>query len=188
MRFSCRIVLCFTLLAFVLSNIALGQKIKVDYDKSVDFRTYKTYTWGELGGAAMPLLRMNIIGAIDEQLQAKGLVKVEKDADLMVTYVGAMGGETVRGASAPIYPGYSGPPPAINSTMWTGANGKGASGAALTYPKGSLVVELMDPHAALITWRAVGNVKLNTEKKQQSLEKINGMIAKMFVGFPPPKD
>jgi hypothetical protein len=176
------------LAVLVCSSVASGQKIEVDYDKSIDFRKFKTYSWGQLDAAAMPLLRANIIGAIDEQLQAKGLVKVEKNADLMVTYFGAMEGETSRGASAPIYPGYSGPPPAINSTMWTGANGKGASGAAVTYPKGSMVVEMMDPRAALIAWRAVGKIKLNTEEKQKSLDKINGMIAKMFVRFPPPKN
>ena len=179
---------CCTLLCLMCPEIALGQKIKVDYDKGIDFRKFKTYTWGQLDAAAMPLLRANIIGAIDEQLKAKGMVRVEDNADLMVTYVGAMEGDTVRGASAPTYPGYSGPPPAINSTMWTGANGKGASGAAITYPKGSLVVEMMDPHAALIAWRAVGTLKLNAEKKEESLEKINNMIAKMFVRFPPPKD
>jgi hypothetical protein len=188
MSLSCRTLLCCALLGLVCSQAALGQKIKVDYDRSIDFRKFKTYTWGQLNAASMPLLRINIIGAIDEQLQAKGLVKVEKDADLMVTYVGAMDGDIVHGASAPIYPGYSGRPPAINATMWTGSNGKGASGASLMYPKGSLLVEMMDPHAAVITWRAVGKLKLDTTKKKESLEKINDMIAKMFDRYPPKKN
>lgn len=182
----CRRVLV-TSLAFALAWPVLlcGQKLKVDYDKSTEFTKFKTFAWGELYPARLPLLRINIIGAINEQLKAKGLVEAEKDPDIIVTYTGDMVGESNQGVSAPAYPGYAGPPPAVNSTTWTGSAGSG--GMVVTYPKGTLIVELMDPHAGKIAWRAVGQVKLDIEKKSKSVDRINDMIAKMFVQYPPQK-
>jgi hypothetical protein len=174
------------LFAALLCPVLLAaQKIKVDYDKSIEFTKFKTYTWAQLDPARIPLLRLNIMGAIDEQLVSKGLVKVEKDADLMVTYAGDMFGESNQAVVAPAYPGYSGSPPSTNSTMWTGANP--GPGMTVTYPKGTLVVELMDPHSGNIAWRAVGSLKLDIEKKTDSLNRINDMIAKMFLRYPPQK-
>ncbi len=172
----------FVLATVVCPGIMFGQKVKVDYDKSIHFGDFKTYAWAELNPAGMPLVRINIVDAIDAQLAAKGLVKAERNADLIVTYVGALAGETNQSVGAPTYPGYAGPPPSVNSTMWTGAGGGGGS---VSYPKGTLVVELMDPKAGRITWRAVGKTKLDMTKKRESLARINDLIEKMFEGFPP---
>ncbi len=177
-------VLC-VLFVLVLPVLLHGQKVKVDYDKGVDFARFKTYMWGELYPARLPMLRVNIVGAIDEQLTAKGLVRVQKDADLVVTYSGDMVGESNQGVSAPAYPGFAGPPPATDSTMWTGSTGGNGGGSSVTYPKGTLVVELMDPRASKITWRAVGQVKLDIEKKSESVTRVNDTIAKMFTQYPP---
>ncbi len=119
------------LLLTILSTTASAQKIKVNYDRSIDFSKFKTYAWAELGPARAPLLRVNIMGAIDEQLAAKGLVKVENSADLMVAYSGDVSGEQNQGVGAPSYPGYAGQPPAIDATMWTGQPGMGAGGMSV---------------------------------------------------------
>jgi hypothetical protein len=185
-RYAGYIMVCI-LVALLGPHLASAQKIKVDYDRGVDFSKFKTYTWAELDPARLPLLRLNIIGAIDGQLTAKGLLKVEKDGDLMVAYSGDMVGEQNQGVGTPNYPGYAGQPPAIDATMWTGQAGPGASGMSVTYPKGSLIIELMDPRASKITWRAVGGLKLDIEKKSDSLARINSMIASMFDQYPPRK-
>ncbi len=175
------------LLLTIFSSTVSAQKIKVAYDRSVDFSKFKTYAWAELGPARAPLLRVNIMGAIDEELAAKGLVKVEKAADLVVAYSGDVAGEQNQGIGAPSYPGYAGQPPAIDATMWTGQPGMGAGGMSVAYPKGTLIVELMDPNAGKIAWRAVGSLKLDIEKKRDSLARINKMIASMLGQYPPPK-
>ncbi len=182
-----RLLIGCALIALAVPALLSGQKIKVGYDKSVEFTRFKTYSWGQLDAARMPLLRLNIIGAINEQLAAKGLVEVKENADLVVTYAGDLTGELNQGVSAPAYPGYAGPPPAIDATMWTGSAGSGGTGMTVSYPKGTLIVELMDPRADKIAWRAVGNLKLDMEKKSESVARINDMIAKMFVQYPPQK-
>ncbi len=179
-------VTCALIVVVCLASV-LAEKVKVGYDRGVDFANFKTYSWAELPPARLPMLRLNIIGAIDEQLAAKGLAKVDTDGDLMVSFSGDMFGELNQGVNAPAYPGYAGQPPGINSSMWTGAAGAGAPGVSVTYPKGTLVVELMDTRAARITWRAAGSVKLDIEKKSESVERINKMIASMFAQYPPRK-
>lgn len=177
-----RLLAPLVLVAVICPAVVFGQKLKIDYDKSIDFRTFRTYTWAELNSAAMPLLRVNIVAAIDEHLAAKGLVKTERDADLIVTYAGALAGESNQGVGAPTYPGYAGPPPSVDSTMWTGGGGGGVS---VTYPKGTLIVELADRKTGRITWRAVGSAKFESGKKHESLTRINDLIDKMFEGYPP---
>lgn len=56
-----------------------------------------------------------------------------------------------------------------------------------TYPKGTLIVELLDSRSGKIAWRGVGSVKLDMEKKRESLVRLNDLIAKMFVRYPPRK-
>ena len=162
--------------------LLFGQKVKVDFDRGVAFTNFKTYMWGQLDPVRSPMLRLNIISAVDKALAAKGFVKVANDPDLIVTYTGDMTGEGNHGVSAPAYPGFKGPPPSVDSTMWTGV---GTGGTSVTYPKGTLIVELMDPRAAKITWRAVGKVKLDIEKKSESLNRVHDMIEKMFQQYPP---
>ncbi len=176
--------LLFALLWAACPGILFAQKIKVDYDKGTDFSKFKTYAWGELSPAAMPLLRLDIIGAIENELAAKGLVKVAANPDVYVGYSGALTGETNQATPAPVYPGIAGPPVGVDYGMWTG----GASGGGAAYfPKGSIVIELMDPHAMKIRWRAIGSLKLDAQKKEQSLDRINKAIAKMFTYYPPAK-
>jgi hypothetical protein len=172
----------FLALLWACPSILFAQKIKVDYDKGTDFSKVKTYAWAELHPAQMPLLRLNIIGAIDQQLAAKGLVKVTENPDVYVGYSGSLSAESNQGTVAPVYPGIAGAPVAIDYSMWTGG---AASGANVNFPKGSIVIELMDPHASKIRWRAVGILKLDAQKKQQSLDRINKAIAKIFTYYPP---
>jgi hypothetical protein len=171
--------------AVLFPSVVFGQKVKVDYDKSVEFAKFKTYTWAKINPTGMPLLTATIMSGIDDHLQAKGLAKVEKNGDLIVTYAGALEGEANQGASAPAYSGYSGPPPAVDSTVWTGSTGSGGSGGSVSYPKGTLVVELMDPSVGKITWRGVGKVKIDLEKKKEALSLVSEVIDKMFAEYPP---
>lgn len=182
MRHHATRALFLALLFAACPSILFAQKIKVDYDKATDFSKFKTYAWAELNPPAMPLLRLNIIGAIEQQLSAKGLAKVTANPDVYVGYSGSLTGETNEFTPAPAYPGFAGTPVGIDYSMWTGG---ASSGGDVHFPKGSIVIELMDPHAMKIRWRAVGTLKLDAQKKEQSLDRINNAITKIFTYYPP---
>jgi hypothetical protein len=164
-------------------SVAFGQKVDVGFERDIDFKQFKTYSWAPLDPVRMPYLRLTIVSAIDTQLSQKGLMKVNNDGDVLVAYSSDMAIEASHGVSAPSYPGYAGPPPSTSSTMWTGSGTAGS----VAYPKGTLVVELMDPHLGRIAWRAVGRLKLDMERKSDSLNKVNDMIVRMFEKYPPAK-
>src|SRR6201994_257658 len=101
-------------LLFMLAS-ARGQEIHYNYDRGTNFQSYRTYQWVDLqrgpGGpskadvpAGLPnlpvgpppmscsnvpddqLLDQDIQRAVDAQLAAKGLTKVDKGGDLLVGY------------------------------------------------------------------------------------------------------
>ena len=55
----------------MLCPTASAEKIRVHYDKSVDFAKYKTYGWAPVGAVAHPMLALDIVGAVDQEMAAR---------------------------------------------------------------------------------------------------------------------
>lgn len=175
------------LLAALLFAHSFAQKVSVGYDKGVDFSRYRSYTVAEPGTQpTRPLLYAAIVGSIDHELKSKGLERTQNDGDLVLVPAGGteMGLNTAAGT--PISPTYSGPPPAFDATMWTGAGG--ASGSMATYvPKGALTLNFVDRSANKVVWTGTVKVGLDIEHKKKSLELIDKAIVKLLKEFPPEK-
>ena len=164
---------------------ATAQKIKVGYDKSVDFSRYKTYTVAEPGiQPTRPLLHASIVGSLDHELKSKGFARTESDGDLILIPEGGTEFGVNQAAGVPISPTYAGAPPAINATMWTGAAGYAASSATYV-PEGTLRINFIDRAANKVVWSGTAKVKLDVERKSKSLELIDKSIIKLLKGFPP---
>ena len=165
-------------------RVSLAQKVKVGYDKSVDFSKYKTYTWEE---PAMPPTRPHlyatVIGSVDGELQTKGLSRVEQNGDLILIPAGGIGFAIVASGGKPLSPTFTGPPPAINATVWTGAEGQGQLMPAV--PEGTLVLEFVDRTANVVVWSGTVTQKLDIENKTKSLELASKAVAKLLKQFPP---
>ena len=74
----------------LLAVPAFAQKIKVDYNKSIDFSRYKTYSWLMPKDPARPFVAMDIVGATDDELKARGLTKTPSGGDLIVSAYGSL--------------------------------------------------------------------------------------------------
>src|SRR5258708_24445277 len=69
----------------MLSTIAsTAQTVKTDYDRSANFRQYKTYSWANVK-ATDPLWVDRIKSSVESALAAKGLTKVETGGDMSIT-------------------------------------------------------------------------------------------------------
>lgn len=83
-RISMRLVVgLFLLLA---AGESFAQKVDVDFDEDVDFSKYKTYAFTEGTPTPVTLTNQRIEKAIEAQLAAKGLTRVEGNADLTVVF------------------------------------------------------------------------------------------------------
>ncbi len=164
---------------------AFAQKMKVGYDKGVDFAKYTTYTWLEpTRPPARPLLYLAIVGSVDYQLETKGLIRQEADGDLLIFPAGGIEYGLNQAGPTPMLPTFSGPLPALNATMWTGAAGYGTSFSAYV-PEGTLVLTFIDRNAHKVIWAGSITDKLDMEKKKRSLERLDKAINKLFKNYPP---
>lgn len=170
-----------------LPVVCFAQKVKVGYDKATDFGKFKSYTWAEPEmPPTRPLLYASIVGSIDSELEAKGLVRTENNGDLILIPAGGMDFGINVAAAAPIIPTRGGPPAAIDGTMWTGSNG--FSNLMAPYvPQGTLVLTFVDRGANKVVWAGTVTEKLDIEKKDKSLQLIDKAIVKLLKQFPPSK-
>jgi hypothetical protein len=181
-----RMVLFCFLLIVSLANVR-AQDVAVDFDRSVDFSKFKTYSWTSGIPAKNPLVDQQIISSIDGQMSAKGLRRVEDGGDLSVLYFAAVDRdlevstsrwETTKDWMRQTTSGIS-----MKSQMWD-------------VEVGTLVVCLSDPATKNLLWR--GTAKTTLEKKSNKRnpmeamqedarkveKKIRKSVEKMFKQYP----
>src|SRR6185295_9186489 len=90
-RFAKMKYLCLFSLLLVLSSSVAGQKVAVNYDKTFNFANVKTYSWDRGMAARNPNIDRLIVAAVENELAARGLTKVDSAADVIVVYAAAVG-------------------------------------------------------------------------------------------------
>src|SRR3954466_11064259 len=74
----------------VMTAGMLGQSVKYDFDRSVDFHRFSTYHWVHGPSPADAVNNTRIVNAIDRELAARGLqqpVAQHPGPDLLVAYL-----------------------------------------------------------------------------------------------------
>jgi NADPH:quinone reductase-like Zn-dependent oxidoreductase len=182
---SIRSTLWVCLFLFALATAAFAQKVKVGYDKSVDFSKYKTYTWAEPAmPSSRPMLYAMVVDSVDGELKDRGLQKTDKNGDLILIGAGGIEFGINAAAGTPVLNTYGGQPPSLNATMWTGAGGTSNLGASYV-PEGALQLQFVDRRANKVVWNGTVSAKLDIENKKKSLDRIYKGIAKLLKQFPP---
>lgn len=161
----------FVLLLFAVAN-ATAQKVAVDWDHDADFSKYKTYTWIESKYPGPELAAKRIIAAIESQLAAKGLQKVQgAEADLAVAYnVGSKERVSVQGYDY----GYG-------RYRWGGGTVRYDT---TTYTEATLLVDLVDAKAHSLVWRGTASDTVS-DKPEKNEKKIQKAAEKMVKKYPP---
>ena len=165
--------------------------IKYDYDREYDFSKFKTYRWAsgleinpddEL--VKYPLILKRVQASVDNQLQAKGLRKMEEgeNSDIVVL---AHAGSTERmqvtqtpdvGYGRRYYRGWYDP--------WWGAYG-GQTNVSY-YEEATLVIDIVAWEQKELAWRGMATGTVEQSKNAESQQKrIDDIIAKIFANYPP---
>jgi hypothetical protein len=125
------------------------------------------------------LLDQDIKRAVEEKLAQKGLTKVDKNADIQVSYQSAIREEKSINLSGMGGMGAWGAGPG-----WSGFDS--VQGQTSTIPIGTLVVGLYDPARKQMIWRGDAsktvNLKKDPNKNYQNLQKA---MVKLFKNYPP---
>lgn len=158
----------------MVCSTASSQDVRFNAMPGTDFSKYHSYKWVEIEGGSHPnqIVDAQIKQAIDSQLAAKGLTKVDNDnADLYVGYQIAVDQQKQWNAY-----GMGG------GIRWGGM----ATATSTTINVGTLVLDMYDPATKQLVWTGSATKTLdpssNQEKNQKNLDKA---MQKLLKSFPP---
>jgi hypothetical protein len=169
----CPIVLAATLALALGPATAFAQKVTTDWDKAASFTGYQTYSWtkGTMPAGANPLMVQRAQSAIEAELSAIGLVKVDANPDVLV----ALHGNTKEDVNLQTV-GYG-----------YGPTWRYGGGSSTTYVDrvltGMLMVDLIDAKAKKLVWRATATDTVS-DNPQKNEKKIHKAVEKMFEKYP----
>lgn len=182
MKFALMLALALLVTAPLSSaRVASAQKVSAGYDKAISFANYKTFTFANRDGARNPLVNQMILEGIERELTAKGLTKVEANADLRVSYLTGYGfdlqvHEVSFGYN--VNPAYKGLVPTAVSGM-------------MAITEGTLLIDIFDNKTDRVVFR--GTAKDTLERMASSdvaadakmvAKPVNKAIVKIFKKYP----
>ena len=181
-------VLLFSVAGIVLAaTTALGQDVRYNFDKNTDFPKLKTYEWVIIKDAstANDLVTKQIKEAVDAELAAKGLTKVNDDsAALYIGYQAAISKEKEFTSFSSGW-GYGG---GWYRGGWYGGGGgmSTTTGSTSTIYVGQLVLDMYDPANRDLVWRGVASKTLDQKAKPDKQQKnLAKAVKKMLKNYPP---
>jgi len=178
-RLFCRAQLI--LLICALSLGAHAQKVKVEYNKAIDFTKYKTFAWAPLGTVARPMLAAAIQGAVEDELTKRGLSKQDNNPDLVLEMYGGVDTDMRVTANNPLYSGMGGVPDfGTGFVMWGYTPG---GSTMITVHKGQLVLDVIDFAQRKLVWRGVATGNLSSSPNKL-VDQVNDTMKKMFKEYP----
>ncbi len=160
---------------FVLASCA-SVHVASDYDKKVDFSSYRTYAFFKNGIDKVEISDLDkrrILHAVEEELKAKGLSPSD-NPDLLINFF-TKSTEQVN----------------VNPNGWGYGFGWGWSpymwgGGASVYTNthGTLFIDLIDAKRKELVWQGEGTGVLtqNSEKKE---ERIKEFVSRIMAQYPP---
>ena len=161
-------------LALLSAGLLYAQKVETDFNESIDFSAFKTYSWRKAQAskkaAENSIADNRIHTAIASQMTKKGFTEVESGGDLIVTYrvTSKDKRETER-------------IPNINRRGGYG----GSTRTSRVYTQGTLLIDMLDGKTKELIWRATCKDSVNDVAKFE--KRLGEDVEKAFKKFPPKK-
>ena len=163
-------------LSLLTTTLAVAQKTDIDWDRTANFANFHTYSWETSPHPAKGFWNDRIAAAVDKELQAKGLTKVDSNPDMWVVYSNSIKDQKqVVGTGYGFGPGW----------YWGGWGGPDQ----VTYntyvtKMGTLVVELADAKNKQLLWRGSATDTIS-DNSNKNINNLNKAVSKLFQNFPP---
>jgi hypothetical protein len=174
-------------LTLLFCATASAEKIRVHYDKSLDFSKFKTYGWAPHGAVARPMLALDFVGAVEDELNARGLHKVESNPDLIIVFYSAVDSEISMTSANPLYNATGGIPPFDpsmtspgNSLYWDSYYGN----RTIVVHPGTLIIDLIDFKNKKLAWRGFASEAISANNPDKLMSEVNSTITKLFKEYP----
>ena len=149
-------------------------RVDVDFDKDVDFKHFKTYSWKDTDVVAEdPGMHARIVWYVERELEKKGLAKANGVGDLLVRYYAKKRTDIV------------GTPSQSETTLPGGAGQLTTSVDFHKVLEGTLLVELQQASEGKVVWRAA--TEYRSIDKQKIDAETKSAIRNLIAKYPPPK-
>ena len=173
------------LLASLLAVSAAAPTSKMDFDPNHNFSTYQSFAWlsknpmkvGSVASAPGDELESEIMAAIREQLESKGLEFVEDSsaADFMISFT--VGSREKTG-------------PDTSPSKSSEPRGRGGWSTALSsgeslYVQGVLAIDVFDAAERRPVWHGVAGKTIPEVEREDMQSVINAVVASILADFPP---
>lgn len=177
-------------LPVLLAGTASAQKVRIEYDRDVDFSRYKTYDWKEHPFLKNhPESRQFTVGAqlvqsdTNQILMRRGFTPVDLEPDLYITQfiTARLGKETHTMPAAGVYPDMYMWPGSWYS--WSGAWFSAWDTFVENYLEGILLLDVVDARTNKLLWRAACKTKIDEMKERH--KDIADTVKKALKDFPP---
>jgi len=156
-------------------------RVSSDFNKNTDFSKLKTYAFSKNGIDKVKINdidKKRILRAIDVELYNKGFRKSSIDPDFTINFF------TETNQKVNYYPSSN----YYGSAVPYGGMGHYASSWYLNsfkYNEGVLFIDIVDNKKNELVWQGIGKGYIYNDKPEKKSEKINEMVGKILLQFPP---
>tara|TARA_B100001173_G_scaffold16085_2_gene13049 strand:+ start:925 stop:1461 length:537 start_codon:yes stop_codon:yes gene_type:complete len=166
-----------------LSTFISCQSIRVssDFNQNIDFSNLKTYAFLKEGIDKVKINdidKKRILKAIDVELYNKGFRKSSIDPDFIINF------STETNQKVNYYPSNN----YYGSAVPYGGMSNYASSWYLNsfkYNEGVLFIDIVDNKKNELVWQGIGKGYIYTDRPEKKIEKINAIVGKILLQFPP---
>jgi hypothetical protein len=171
--------------AIIVCMYACSPALKVtsDYDKSVNFQPYKTFTLDtiKISQLVSQLNQNRIINSVKSEMTKKGFTE-SSTPDMLVHVTAIVKNEQSTSSTTDFY-GYGG---GFRPYLWGG--GMGATGYTTynvqDYKDGSLIIDIVDAKSHNLIWEGIGNEEIDKPSKDPDAA-IAAAVASILAKYPP---
>ena len=161
----------------VMSTVAIAQTVTYDFDRSANFRAFRTFAWVRGTVVDDPINHRRVVEAVSGQLTAKGLIRVEPGdrPDVLVAYHASFDRDLQISGFA---------------TGWGPYRLRGGTAVARTEQilTGTLVVDVVDARSGNIVWRGTASKEVDADADPAKRDRnIRRAVERLFKNYPPVK-
>ncbi len=177
---------------FIILNGCSSLSVNYDYNKSVDFSSYKTFDWLPFPKdmSVDELNRARFITAVEDNLSKKGFTQNSSNPDFIIaTHFGKESKVDITNwgysyAPGSYYGGYGYRYP--GSYGYAGGYATTGGVSVYEYEQGTLILDIIDAKSKNLIWRATAKAIISpASTPEKQTEKINNAVYEILENFPP---
>jgi Domain of unknown function (DUF4136) len=156
----------------------LAQTPAIDYDHTVNFLKFKTYTWDKVH-ATDPAVESRITSALNRDMGGRYMTEVSKNGDLTITAVEAT---QDKQEFSTFYDGLGG------DYSWQRPWGSGFMDSQATLsdiPVATLVIDMYDTKTHKLLWRGTITLPAAEASSKEADQKFDKAVTSLISKYPP---